>query len=232
MKTLFTIFCLTILTWGAYGQVCGSTSNTATFATHCDLTVGRIANINPSTSASVNQIFRDAFITSFTTTGSGAATYNSATGTLNIPTPVTTVPGSDRATAYSSGTAYTLTTSSAKVDFGTTDPQVTIPAAGTYLIYTNLKIEYAGLTTALNNCSFKLRRTNNTASDLTNATTTFNVPALTLATGTGGDVDIPVIIYTTANNNDVIELWGNRSGGLTLGSLNVGEASVVAVRIQ
>lgn len=140
-------------------------------------------------------------------------------------------PGTNNATAYSSGTVYTLTTTSAKVDFGTTDPQITIPAAGTYLILTNLKIEYAGLTTALNSCSFKLRRTNNTATDLTNATTTFNVPVLTLATGTGGDVDIAAIIYTTSNSNDVIELWGNRSGGLTVGSINVGEASIVAIRI-
>lgn len=132
---------------------------------------------------------------------------------------------------YSSGTTYTLTTSTAKIDFGTTDPSITIPAAGTYLILANLKIEYSGLTTALNACSFKLRRTNNTAADLTNAVTSFNVPAVTLLTGTGGDVDIPSIIYTTSNSDDVIELWGNRSAGLTLGAINVGEASIVAIRL-
>lgn len=141
-------------------------------------------------------------------------------------------PGSVTYSAYASGSSYTLTTSSSKVDFGTTDPSITIGAAGTYLIYTNLKIDYAGVTTALNACSFKLRRTNNTAADLPNAVTTFNVPALTLASGTGGDVDIPLIVYSTLNTNDTVELWGNRSGGLTLGSINVSEASIVAVRIN
>jgi hypothetical protein len=33
-----------------------------------------------------------------------------------------------------SGTDYTLTNATARVDFGTTDPQVTLPTAGTYLI--------------------------------------------------------------------------------------------------
>lgn len=142
------------------------------------------------------------------------------------------LPGADRFTAYSAGTNYTLNTTSQKVDFSTTDPTVTITAPGTYVIYANVKIEYAGLTTALNALNFKLRRTNNTAADLSNASTTFNVPAVTLLTGTGGDCDIPMVIYTTTNSNDVIEMWGNRSGGLTLGSIQVGEASIVAVRIQ
>lgn len=139
--------------------------------------------------------------------------------------------GASRFSAYSAGTAYTLTTSSAKIDFGTTDPVITLTTPGTYLILSNLKIEYSGLTTALNALSFKLRRTNNTAADLTNATTTFNVPAVTLLTGTGGDCDLPPVFYTTSNSNDVIEMWGNRSGGITLGSIQVGEASLVAIRI-
>lgn len=134
-------------------------------------------------------------------------------------------------TAYSSGTAYTLTTSSSKVDFGTNDPTITITSPGTYLITTNVRLEYSGLTTALNACTLKLRRTNNTASDLSNASTVFNVPTVTLLTGTGGDCDIPAIIYTTSNSNDVIEMWGNRSGGLTVGSILVGEASITAIKL-
>lgn len=140
--------------------------------------------------------------------------------------------GSDNAKAYSSGTAYSLTTTSSKVDFGTTDPSITLPAAGTYLILANLKIEYNGLTnTLVNACNFKLRRTNNTAADISNATTTFNVPPVTLLTATGGDADIAPIIYTTSNSNDVIEMWGNRGSGLSVGAIQVGEASVVAYRI-
>lgn len=141
------------------------------------------------------------------------------------------LPAANYFTAYSAGTVYTLTTSSAKVDFGTTDPSITITTPGTYQISVNIRIQYNGLTTALNACNFKLRRTNNTAADLINASTNFNVPAVTLLSGTGGDCDMPSVIYTTANSNDVIELWANRSGGLTLGSIEVAEASIVAVRL-
>lgn len=141
--------------------------------------------------------------------------------------------GSNNIASYAAGTAYSLTTTSAKVTFGTTSPAVTINQAGTYMIYTNLKIEYAGLTTALNACNFKLRRTNNTAADLPNAATTYNVPVATLLTGTGGDVDIAVIIYTTANSTDQVELWANRQNGLTItGNINVTEASIVAIRLS
>lgn len=135
------------------------------------------------------------------------------------------------AAGYGTGTAYSLTTTSSKIDFGTTDPSITIPSPGTYLIMANLKIEYAGVTTIGGTASFKLRRTNNTAADLSNAITNFTYPALTLLSQTAGDSDIAPVIYTTSNSNDVIEMWGNRSGGLTLGNINVGEASVVAIRI-
>jgi len=169
---------------------------------------------------------------SITTTGTGASTYNSTTGVLNIPTPTSSTPGTNNATAYSSGTPYTLTTTPAKVDFGTTDPSITLPAAGTYLILANVKIEYTGLTNlAIQTCNFKLRRTNNTAADLPNAGTNFNVPITTLLTQTGGDADIQSIIYTTTNSNDTIEVWGNRGAGISAGSIQVGEASIVAIRI-
>lgn len=130
------------------------------------------------------------------------------------------------------GTAYTLTQSSAKIDFGTSDPTITIPEAGTYLIFTNIKIEYSGLTTVLQTCNFKLRRTNNTATDLTGAVTNVPIGAATLLTGTGPDTDMKVVKYTTTNNNDVIELWGNRQNGIGItGSINVSESSVLAIRI-
>lgn len=196
------------------------------FRTYCflpDLTVAHTIDIDAEGN------FIKSNLLSLTTTGSGAASYNTSTRVLNIPT--NSAPGTDNAKAYSAGTVYTLTTTSQKVDFGTTDPVVTIPAPGTYLIFTNLKVEYDGLTTLLNTCNFKLRRTNNTAVDIPNATTNFGVVA-TLLTGTGGDVDIAPVIYTTTNSNDVLELWGNRQTGITVtGSIKVGEASIVAVRL-
>jgi hypothetical protein len=79
-------------------------------------------------------------------------------------------------------------------------------------------------------CNFKIRRTNNTAADLANASTSFNVPVVTLLTQTGGDADVPAILYTTANNNDVLELWGNR-GAITVGSIQITNGYIMAIRI-
>lgn len=157
-------------------------------------------------------------------------TLSNGGGSITLPS--ISNPGTNNYTAYASGTVYSLTTTSAKVDFGTNDPIVTLGAAGTYMIFTNIRVDYAGLTNAVTQaCSFKLRRTNNTAADITNATGSFGVPVVTLLTQTAGDCDVAPVIYTTTNNNDVIELWGNRGGAISVGSINVGSASIVAVRI-
>lgn len=148
-------------------------------------------------------------------------------------TSIPAAPGNNNASGYGTGTAYTLTTTSAKVTFGTTSPSITIPAAGTYLIFPNIKLEYVGLTLAVTRtAAFKLRRTNNTAADLSNATANFNAPAIAIAqNGTAGDVDINPIIYTTSNNNDVVEIWGSISGATLTGTMQVGDASIIAIRI-
>lgn len=133
--------------------------------------------------------------------------------------------------AYSAGTIYSLTTTSQKMTFGTTSPSITLPSSGTYIIYSNLTIGYSGLTNAaINTCNFKLRRTNNTATDLSNTNSSFDVPIVTLLTTTAGDADINTIIYTTNTSGDVIEMWGNRTGGITLGSINVNQAYILAVK--
>lgn len=173
---------------------------------------------------------------SLTTTGTGGpATYNSSTGVLNVPVfsgPVTN--SGNTVETVGTGTAYSLTATAAKVDFtgaGSSDPVITIPETGTYLIFTNIKIDFLGLTTVLQTANFKLRRTNNTAADLTGATTNVNIGSATLLTATGPDSDMKVVKYT-GTAGDVIELWGNRQNGISIvGNINVSEASVLAVRI-
>lgn len=187
---------------------------------------------NTRINAKVNQAGARSAISLTTTGTSGAATYNSSTGVLNVPQYGGTAPGTNNASAYASGTVYALTTTSAKVDFGTTDPVITIPAAGTYLIMANVRVTTSGLTQlAANQCDFKLRRTNNTAADITNATATTSVPVATLLTSDIGDADIATVIYTTTNSNDVIEIWGSRALGISLGAINVSSAHIVAVRL-
>jgi hypothetical protein len=133
---------------------------------------------------------------------------------------------------YGTGTAYSLTTTSAKVTMGTSSPEVTLPTAGTYMIISNLNLQYAGLTTVgAATANVKLRRTNNTAGDLTNATADFEGQIATLLTGPAGDIDIKGVLYTTSTAGDVIEMWGSRGNNITLGALNVSQAWIIAVRI-
>lgn len=140
-------------------------------------------------------------------------------------------PGATTFEGIGTGTTYNLTTTSAKVDFGTTDPSITLTSPGTYMIVTNVKLDYAGLTTlGASTSTLKVRRTNNTATDL--ATTGFTTPVLTLLTATAGDCDIRTFIYTTSNSNDVLEVWGNRGANVTVGNVVVSEASIIAIKIN
>lgn len=144
-------------------------------------------------------------------------------------------PGTNYYTSYSAGTGYNITTTPAKIDFtggGSVDPSITLGAAGTYVITSNVRIDYNGLTNvAANTVTVKLRRINNTAADLADATGGFTVPPVTLLTSTGGDCDVNTVIYTTANNNDVIELWASRSASISVGNIVAGNAWIVAHRI-
>lgn len=142
-------------------------------------------------------------------------------------------PGTNKAAAYGSGTPYSLTLTPAKIDFGTDDPVITLPAAGTYLIMATVRIDYANLSTSTEvACDFNVRRTNNSASNLANAETRFIVPDISSATQTGGYAVIQSAIYTTGNNDDVLEIWGANGAGISSGTVDIGEASIVAIRLH
>lgn len=135
-------------------------------------------------------------------------------------------------TVYGSGTAYSLTNSSALLALGTTTPSLTISAAGTYLLLARARIDFNGLgVTNGRVVTIKLRRTNNTAADLTNGSAAFSCPVNTTGTGTAGMVNLPPIVYATPNNNDVVELWGSVSVVDNAGNLHCVEASIVAVKL-
>jgi len=135
-------------------------------------------------------------------------------------------------TSYASGTAYNLTNSGALLAFGTTSPSLTINARGTYIINARVNLKYNAATFALNQTVFlKLRRTNNTAGDVTNSSTTIPLRITTTLTDSAGVIMLPPIVYTTNNINDVIELWGFVSATPSAGSLQATEASILATRL-
>lgn len=136
--------------------------------------------------------------------------------------------------AIASGTAYTLTTTPALIDFGTTDPSITVDKAGTYMLFARVQIYMDAVTfSTAAQLTIKIRRTNNTAADITNATTTITTGILTTLglTETMGIYTLPVVVYVTANATDVLELWGSLDILPDSGNMNVTEASLLAVRV-
>lgn len=134
---------------------------------------------------------------------------------------------------YAAGTVYTLTAVSAAVDFGTTDPVLTFNAAGTYAVRARIKVALNGATFASNRTlTVKLRRTNNTAADLANSSTTYTVPVTTTITDTLAVIELPEILYTTALTNDSVTIFSDISVLPTAGSITIDEASIVAVRLS
>jgi hypothetical protein len=131
------------------------------------------------------------------------------------------------------GTAYTVTATSAKVTFGTTSPTITIDKAGTYWISTHVSIDFAGATfPAGRQLTVKLRRTNNTAADLTGSGSTFNIPVVNTVTHTMAVITLPPVLYTTANTDDLIEVWASVTVLPSAGNLQIRFPTVIqAVRL-
>ncbi len=135
-------------------------------------------------------------------------------------------------TAYGAGTVYSLTNSAAAIDFGTTDPAITLTAAGTYLIFGQVNLAYTGATVATETATIKVRRTNNTAADVS-AVVVLDLPVSTVLTNTYGLFQIPPFAYTTTATDDAITLFANVSAGLSAGTIDATAigTSIVALRI-
>ena len=134
--------------------------------------------------------------------------------------------------AYGVGTAYVFTNTAAAINFGTTDPDIVITAAGTYVLYGQVLLAYNAATVVAETASVKIRRTNNTAADV-GQVVVIDLPVSTTLTNSFGIVALPPVVYTTANTDDALALFGNVSAALGAGSIDataVG-SSLVALRI-
>lgn len=132
---------------------------------------------------------------------------------------------------YGAGTVYSLTGTQALIDLGTTDPTIVLGVAGTYLIMANLVLAAAGATVTTQTATAKLRRTNNTAADLTNGSLTIDLPVMTTLTHTVGSYVIGPVIYTTTNTDDVISMYAAASAVMGAGTMDVANANIVAVKL-
>jgi len=132
-------------------------------------------------------------------------------------------------TVYAAGTVYTLTATSALVDFGTTDPSIVINRAGKYIISARVQIRFAGATFAASQeVVTKLRRTNNTAADLTGSSTTVPTGIVTTQTGLLAVIELPDVVYETANITDIIKIFSSVAVAPSAGSVTITEASIIA----
>lgn len=135
--------------------------------------------------------------------------------------------------AYGVGTAYSLTNTAAAVALGTTSPAIVLDQPGTYLIESSALLEYSGATVVAETASLKLRRTNNTAADVSTVPV-IDLPVATTLTNTYGTVRIPSFIYKTPRTDDAIALFGNVSAALGAGDIKVGAIGtfILAQRIS
>ena len=135
-------------------------------------------------------------------------------------------------TVYAVGTAYSLTNTAALLDFGTTDPSLTLTQPGTYLILGRAELDYNGATFAASRTvTLKLRRTNNTAADVANSSLVSKTEITTTVTATFGDFMLPPVIYTTPRGNDIIQIFGDVETVPSAGSLDASSADIVAIRL-
>ena len=103
---------------------------------------------------------------------------------------------------------------------------------GTYLIFGQVNLAYTGATVVAETATIKVRRTNNTAADLS-AVVVLDLPVATTLTNTYGVFQIPPFVYTTAATDDAVTLFGNVSAGLSAGTIDATAigTSLVAIRL-
>lgn len=135
--------------------------------------------------------------------------------------------------AFSTGTPYALTNTAANLSFGGgTNPNLTLPAPGTYLLLARANVVLNGATLAANRTvTLTLRRSNNTAADLTNGTITNTTPITTTLTQELANNSWSVL-YTTTNATDVILIQASIDTVPSAGSVDVNSASIQAIRLQ
>jgi hypothetical protein len=129
----------------------------------------------------------------------------------------------------SAGTVATISTSDAILNFGTTDPSIKLSGAGTYLINSNVLLDY--VTTRLatrDTVVIKIKRANNTATNIDSII--LFAPADTM-NRIWGQFSIPDIIYTTSNSNDSLQINAYLKHATTHGYIRANKAQITAVRL-
>lgn len=238
MKKLLIVFALLLgfigtANAGGYGGIGGAASSTTITGPWTFTSSVTINNVVDTSSA----VVRDRLLigTGATVSTMTASRFDYAGSTLNVVTGQLQTAGvrvGYNLSSIAAGTAYVVTATTAAVDFGTTDPSITIDQAGTYLILADVQLRYNAATFVANRTvTTRLRRTNNTAAYLGSADNTALTRVITTVTDEMGVFPINPLVYTTANTNDIVTIFIGIDTAPSAGSLDTVEATIIAVRL-
>lgn len=139
----------------------------------------------------------------------------------NTGDPVRTCLNSEQSSIVAAGTAYALTATPAALNFGTTDPVLTLADAGLYELDFSVIFQFLGATFAASGTiTFKIRRTNNTAADIAGAPVAIPTGIVTTLTTGPAQVNSPKVLYN-ATAGDILTIFGDVSVLPSAGSVEV-----------
>ncbi len=143
-------------------------------------------------------------------------------------------------TVYGFGTlgadAYVLTANavndpSTEVAVGGTSITLPITRAGTYLVFARASLDFRGTTFAASRqINAKIRNTA-TSADIPNLTGNFFTPVITTLTYTEGILILAPVLFVTAVTTDVLTMLARIAVLPTAGTVEIAEASIVAVKL-
>lgn len=129
------------------------------------------------------------------------------------------------------GTVYALTSTSSQVAFGTTSAVFTLPSTGKWAVFASVQTAYSAATFAgLQTETFKIRRTNNTAADVTDSVRSQPLAVVTTITEAGPCITIGPIYYN-GTSGDILQVFGAVSATPAAGAMNVTDCSITGMPV-
>lgn len=108
---------------------------------------------------------------------------------------------------------------------------LSLPEAGTYVLEAVVSLNFAAATfAALQAVTAYLRRTNNTASDITGSVSSSVLPIMTTLTLLGDTLHLGPVIYTTSNVDDTIAVFASLTLAPSAGACQVTNTHITARR--
>jgi len=131
---------------------------------------------------------------------------------------------------YASGTAHSIDNVDEAIDFGTTDPSLKLTAPGRYLILSRVSLVYDTATAAGEVITIKLVN-DTTGVDVSDCATTITLGAGVALAGPLGSYNLPAVTLVVDNDNTEISLHALVSADLAVGTIDVTEAEIVALKV-